>query len=196
MKFLCKPDPGIGSFLKLSDQPVIGCKADFWLVLAHPRKICSWVEITSPSGEEVGWWVTIPCILHYKMHKPEKDGLICQGIFGPVESIKGLKIGSNILDCMDHEPSISDIGKTIFCCTDRTSHGFNIQNYKWHWRHATRQPRNGESITFLKSLMKKKSTSWLELRHKTEEVGPFSFKKSVLLYTSKTLKLFHENENI
>jgi hypothetical protein len=44
--------------------------------------------------------------------------------------------------------------------------------------------------------MKKKSTSWLELRHKTEEVGPFSFKKSVLLYTSKTLKLFHENENI
>jgi sulfur transfer protein SufE len=54
MKFLCKPDPGIGSFLKLSDQPVNGCKADFWLVLTHPRKICSWVEITSPNGEEVG----------------------------------------------------------------------------------------------------------------------------------------------
>jgi hypothetical protein len=54
MKFLCKPDPGIRSFLRLSDQPVIGCKADFWLVLAHPRKICSWVEITSPNGEEVG----------------------------------------------------------------------------------------------------------------------------------------------
>lgn len=61
--------------------------------------------------------MTIPCTLHYKTHKPEKDGLICQRIFRPEESIKGLKIGSNILDCMDHEPSLTNIGKTIFGCT-------------------------------------------------------------------------------
>ncbi len=43
MKFLCKPDPGIESFLKLSDQPVIGCKADFgWYQLILERYVVGW----------------------------------------------------------------------------------------------------------------------------------------------------------
>nr|YP_010716114.1 RNA polymerase beta' subunit [Crepidomanes latealatum]WDE75849.1 RNA polymerase beta' subunit [Crepidomanes latealatum] len=53
--------------------------------LASPEQIRSWAERQLPNGEIVGQ-VTQPYTLHYKTHKPEKDGLFCERISGPVES--------------------------------------------------------------------------------------------------------------
>nr|WIA67535.1 RNA polymerase beta' subunit [Apopellia endiviifolia]WIA67623.1 RNA polymerase beta' subunit [Apopellia endiviifolia]WIA67799.1 RNA polymerase beta' subunit [Apopellia endiviifolia] len=53
--------------------------------LASPEQIREWAERILPNGEIVGR-VTKPYTLHYKTHKPEKDGLFCEKIFGPVKS--------------------------------------------------------------------------------------------------------------
>lgn len=53
--------------------------------LASPEQIRSWAERSLPNGEVVGQ-VTKPYTLHYKTHKPEKDGLFCERIFGPIKS--------------------------------------------------------------------------------------------------------------
>nr|YP_009560115.1 RNA polymerase beta subunit [Vandenboschia speciosa]AZZ71240.1 RNA polymerase beta subunit [Vandenboschia speciosa] len=53
--------------------------------LASPEQIRSWSERQLPNGEIVGQ-VTQPYTLHYKTHKPERDGLFCERISGPVES--------------------------------------------------------------------------------------------------------------
>ena len=53
--------------------------------LASPEQIRSWAEKRLPNGEIVGQ-VTKPYTLHYKTHKPEKDGLFCERIFGPIKS--------------------------------------------------------------------------------------------------------------
>nr|YP_009041046.1 RpoC1 [Tetraphis pellucida]AIB08531.1 RpoC1 [Tetraphis pellucida] len=53
--------------------------------LASPEQIRSWAERILPNGEIVGQ-VTKPYTLHYKTHKPEKDGLFCERIFGPIKS--------------------------------------------------------------------------------------------------------------
>nr|BDD17413.1 RNA polymerase beta' subunit [Takakia lepidozioides] len=53
--------------------------------LASPEQIRGWAERALPNGEIVGK-VTKPYTLHYKTHKPEKDGLFCERIFGPIRS--------------------------------------------------------------------------------------------------------------
>nr|AJB98517.1 RNA polymerase beta' subunit [Helminthostachys zeylanica] len=53
--------------------------------LAPPEQIRSWAERTLPNGEIVGE-VTQPHTIHYKTHKPERDGLFCERIFGPIKS--------------------------------------------------------------------------------------------------------------
>nr|UGN11263.1 RNA polymerase beta' subunit [Pterobryopsis orientalis] len=53
--------------------------------LASSEQIRSWAERILPNGELVGQ-VTKPYTLHYKTHKPEKDGLFCERIFGPIKS--------------------------------------------------------------------------------------------------------------
>nr|YP_010194376.1 RNA polymerase beta' subunit [Pallavicinia lyellii]QZZ24656.1 RNA polymerase beta' subunit [Pallavicinia lyellii]QZZ24740.1 RNA polymerase beta' subunit [Pallavicinia lyellii] len=53
--------------------------------LASPKQIRDWAERVLPNGEVVGQ-VTKPYTLHYKTHKPERDGLFCERIFGPVKS--------------------------------------------------------------------------------------------------------------
>nr|QWW92417.1 RNA polymerase beta' subunit [Lopholejeunea zollingeri] len=53
--------------------------------LASPEQIRNWAKRTLPNGEIVGQ-VTKPYTLHYKTHKPEKDGLFCERIFGPIKS--------------------------------------------------------------------------------------------------------------
>nr|YP_009682229.1 RNA polymerase beta [Fissidens nobilis]QDQ38642.1 RNA polymerase beta [Fissidens nobilis] len=53
--------------------------------LASPEQIRNWAERILPNGEVVGQ-VTKPYTLHYKTHKPEKDGLFCERIFGPIKS--------------------------------------------------------------------------------------------------------------
>nr|QCD15681.1 RNA polymerase beta subunit [Osmunda japonica] len=53
--------------------------------LASPEQIRNWAERELPNGEIVGQ-VTQPYTLHYKTHKPERDGLFCERIFGPIES--------------------------------------------------------------------------------------------------------------
>nr|BDW36491.1 RNA polymerase subunit beta' [Hyophila propagulifera] len=53
--------------------------------LASPEQIRSWAERILPNGEIIGQ-VTKPYTLHYKTHKPEKDGLFCERIFGPIKS--------------------------------------------------------------------------------------------------------------
>nr|QWW92174.1 RNA polymerase beta' subunit [Acrolejeunea sandvicensis] len=53
--------------------------------LASPEQIRNWAKRILPNGEIVGQ-VTKPYTLHYKTHKPEKDGLFCERIFGPIKS--------------------------------------------------------------------------------------------------------------
>nr|QFQ47202.1 RNA polymerase beta' subunit [Sonerila velutina] len=50
-----------------------------------PQKISAWSTKIRPNGEIVGE-VTKPYTFHYKTNKPEKDGLFCERIFGPIKS--------------------------------------------------------------------------------------------------------------
>nr|QWL22092.1 RNA polymerase beta' subunit [Beilschmiedia sp. YB43] len=50
-----------------------------------PKQISAWANKVLPNGEVVGE-VTKPYTFHYKRNKPEKDGLFCERIFGPIKS--------------------------------------------------------------------------------------------------------------
>nr|YP_009570096.1 RNA polymerase beta subunit [Nepenthes mirabilis]QBC68527.1 RNA polymerase beta subunit [Nepenthes mirabilis]QBC68612.1 RNA polymerase beta subunit [Nepenthes mirabilis]QBC68699.1 RNA polymerase beta subunit [Nepenthes mirabilis] len=50
-----------------------------------PQQIIAWATKILPNGEIVGE-VTKPYTFHYKTNKPEKDGLFCERIFGPIKS--------------------------------------------------------------------------------------------------------------
>nr|YP_010263483.1 RNA polymerase beta' subunit [Cymbidium canaliculatum]UIX53982.1 RNA polymerase beta' subunit [Cymbidium canaliculatum] len=50
-----------------------------------PQQIMAWAKRILPNGEIVGE-VTKPYTFHYKTNKPEKDGLFCERIFGPIKS--------------------------------------------------------------------------------------------------------------
>nr|YP_009757771.1 RNA polymerase beta' subunit [Lankesterella ceracifolia]QIM61176.1 RNA polymerase beta' subunit [Lankesterella ceracifolia] len=50
-----------------------------------PQQIRSWAKRILPNGEIVGE-VTKPYTFHYKTNKPEKDGLFCERISGPIKS--------------------------------------------------------------------------------------------------------------
>nr|YP_010983735.1 RNA polymerase beta' subunit [Hydrangea arguta]WOK76837.1 RNA polymerase beta' subunit [Hydrangea arguta] len=53
--------------------------------LVSPQQISAWANKLLPNGEIVGE-VTKPYTFHYKTNKPEKDGLFCERIFGPIKS--------------------------------------------------------------------------------------------------------------
>nr|YP_009922301.1 RNA polymerase beta' subunit [Garcinia oblongifolia]QNA48158.1 RNA polymerase beta' subunit [Garcinia oblongifolia] len=53
--------------------------------LVSPQQISAWSNKILPNGEIVGE-VTKPYTFHYKTNKPEKDGLFCERIFGPIKS--------------------------------------------------------------------------------------------------------------
>nr|QWL15945.1 RNA polymerase beta' subunit [Plantago crassifolia] len=53
--------------------------------LVSPQQIRAWATKILPNGEVVGE-VTKPYTFHYKTNKPEKDGLFCERIFGPIKS--------------------------------------------------------------------------------------------------------------
>nr|YP_011006641.1 RNA polymerase beta' subunit [Halosiphon tomentosus]WAM63786.1 RNA polymerase beta' subunit [Halosiphon tomentosus] len=53
--------------------------------LASPERIKEWAEKTLPNGEVIGE-VTEAETINYRTHKPEKDGLFCEKIFGPIKS--------------------------------------------------------------------------------------------------------------
>nr|YP_009138908.1 RNA polymerase beta [Lathyrus venosus]AIK21352.1 RNA polymerase beta [Lathyrus venosus] len=50
-----------------------------------PEQISAWAKKILPNGETVGE-VTKAYTLHYKTNKPEKNGLFCERIFGPIKS--------------------------------------------------------------------------------------------------------------
>nr|BEV75991.1 RNA polymerase subunit beta' [Clausena anisata] len=50
-----------------------------------PQQISAWANKILPNGEIIGE-VTKPYTFHYKTNKPEKDGLFCERIFGPIKS--------------------------------------------------------------------------------------------------------------
>ncbi|YP_001122807.1 RNA polymerase beta' subunit (chloroplast) [Phaseolus vulgaris] len=50
-----------------------------------PQQMSAWAKRILPNGEIVGE-VTKPYTFHYKTNKPEKDGLFCERIFGPIKS--------------------------------------------------------------------------------------------------------------
>ncbi|CAN6458783.1 unnamed protein product [Victoria cruziana] len=58
--------------------------------LVSPKQIRAWANKILPNGEIVGE-VTKPYTFHYKTNKPEKDGLFCERIFGPIKMIGGEK---------------------------------------------------------------------------------------------------------
>nr|YP_009405132.1 RNA polymerase beta' subunit [Lobelia muscoides]ASA37207.1 RNA polymerase beta' subunit [Lobelia muscoides] len=53
--------------------------------LVSPQQISIWANKILPNGELVGE-VTKPSTFHYKTNKPEKGGLFCERIFGPIKS--------------------------------------------------------------------------------------------------------------
>nr|YP_010503486.1 RNA polymerase beta' subunit [Chrysosplenium lanuginosum]QSH55681.1 RNA polymerase beta' subunit [Chrysosplenium lanuginosum]UXE32034.1 RNA polymerase beta' subunit [Chrysosplenium lanuginosum] len=53
--------------------------------LVSPQQISAWANKLLANGEIVGE-VTKPYTFHYKTNKPEKDGLFCERIFGPIKS--------------------------------------------------------------------------------------------------------------
>nr|YP_010601530.1 RNA polymerase beta' subunit [Eremogone brevipetala]WAM61106.1 RNA polymerase beta' subunit [Eremogone brevipetala] len=53
--------------------------------LVSPKQISAWATKILPNREIVGE-VTKPYTFHYKINKPEKDGLFCERIFGPIKS--------------------------------------------------------------------------------------------------------------
>nr|YP_009751305.1 RNA polymerase beta' subunit [Pedicularis muscicola]QIJ99884.1 RNA polymerase beta' subunit [Pedicularis muscicola] len=53
--------------------------------LVSPQQISTWATKILPNGEIVGE-VTKPYTFHYKTNKPEKGGLFCERIFGPIKS--------------------------------------------------------------------------------------------------------------
>nr|AWI71015.1 RNA polymerase beta' subunit [Thevetia peruviana] len=53
--------------------------------LVSPQQISAWATKILPNGEIVGE-VTKPYTFHYKTNKPERDGLFCERIFGPIKS--------------------------------------------------------------------------------------------------------------
>nr|UDP56403.1 RNA polymerase beta' subunit [Eucommia ulmoides] len=53
--------------------------------LVSPQQISAWANKILPNGEIVGE-VTNPYTFHYKTNKPEKGGLFCERIFGPIKS--------------------------------------------------------------------------------------------------------------
>nr|YP_010636485.1 RNA polymerase beta' subunit [Saxifraga angustata]YP_010637767.1 RNA polymerase beta' subunit [Saxifraga consanguinea]WBQ48957.1 RNA polymerase beta' subunit [Saxifraga angustata]WBQ50409.1 RNA polymerase beta' subunit [Saxifraga consanguinea] len=53
--------------------------------LVSPQQISAWAKKILPNGEIVGE-VIKPYTFHYKTNKPEKDGLFCERIFGPIKS--------------------------------------------------------------------------------------------------------------
>nr|YP_009390878.1 RNA polymerase beta' subunit [Drosera erythrorhiza]ARV87539.1 RNA polymerase beta' subunit [Drosera erythrorhiza] len=53
--------------------------------LVSPEQIRAWATKILPNGEIVGE-VTKPKLLNHKTNKPEKDGLFCERIFGPIKS--------------------------------------------------------------------------------------------------------------
>nr|BDV24619.1 RNA polymerase subunit beta' [Swertia japonica] len=50
-----------------------------------PQQISDWATKILPNGKIVGE-VTKPYTFHYKTNKPEKDGLFCERIFGPIKN--------------------------------------------------------------------------------------------------------------
>lgn len=54
------------------------------IYLASPQRIKKWSEVTLPNGEKVGE-ITESDTINYRTHKPEKNGLFCQKIFGPIK---------------------------------------------------------------------------------------------------------------
>nr|QOU11354.1 RNA polymerase beta' subunit [Horsfieldia hainanensis] len=50
-----------------------------------PQQISAWANKILPNGEIIGE-VAKPYTFHYKTNKPEKDGLFCERIFGPIKS--------------------------------------------------------------------------------------------------------------
>nr|YP_010006999.1 RNA polymerase beta' subunit [Passiflora haematostigma]QNR05766.1 RNA polymerase beta' subunit [Passiflora haematostigma] len=50
-----------------------------------PQQISAWAKKILPNGKIVGE-VTKPYTFHYKTNKPEKGGLFCERIFGPIKS--------------------------------------------------------------------------------------------------------------
>nr|WOC91155.1 RNA polymerase beta' subunit [Utricularia flaccida] len=53
--------------------------------LVSPQQISAWATKILPNGEIIGE-VTKPYTFHYKTNKPEKDGLFCERIFGPIKN--------------------------------------------------------------------------------------------------------------
>jgi len=53
--------------------------------LASPQRIKEWSQKTLPTGEVIGE-VTEPETINYRTHKPEKGGLFCEKIFGPIKN--------------------------------------------------------------------------------------------------------------
>ncbi|KAM6547288.1 hypothetical protein CsatB_018964 [Cannabis sativa] len=82
-----KPEEGPESFRLLNFSSMIDRYKHQQLQIGSvsPQQISAWAKKILPNGEIIGE-VTKPYTFHYKTNKPEKDGLFCGRIFGPIKS--------------------------------------------------------------------------------------------------------------
>ncbi|KAL8200086.1 hypothetical protein R6Q57_011425 [Mikania cordata] len=74
-----------GHYSRLTQQPLKGRAKKGGGATVSPQQISTWSKKILPNGEIVGE-VTKPYTFHYETNKPEKDGLFCERIFGPIKS--------------------------------------------------------------------------------------------------------------
>jgi DNA-directed RNA polymerase beta' subunit len=101
--------------------------------LASPEKIRQWAEKTLPNGKVLGQ-VTNANTLHHKTFKPQKGGLFCERIFGP---LKDFQCACGTIVSKPQLPSLFDITKT--------SHEDGFENEKQHSFHSVDSLANQQS---------------------------------------------------
>ena len=121
------------SYSKLSEVKLIT------IGLASPERIKQWAEKTLPNGKVLGE-VMNANTLHHKTFKPQKGGLFCERIFGPLKDFecvcgkplkykKGNRLNQKALNLVDADPNKSILGNPAI----KTRNFCNICEVEYTW---------------------------------------------------------------
>lgn len=121
------------SYSKLSEVKLIT------IGLASPERIKQWAEKTLPNGKILGEVINANT-LHHKTFKPQKGGLFCERIFGPLKDFecacgkplkykKGLNFNDASIKLIDTDPNKSILGNPLI----KTRNFCNICEVEYTW---------------------------------------------------------------
>jgi DNA-directed RNA polymerase beta' subunit len=121
------------SYSKLSEVKLIT------IGLASPERIKQWAEKTLPNGKILGEVINANT-LHHKTFKPQKGGLFCERIFGPLKDFecacgkplkykKGLSLNDASIKLIDTDPNKSILGNPLI----KTRNFCNICEVEYTW---------------------------------------------------------------